>query len=88
MSTHRMFTVRNNKTGKTYSIDEEAMKKLKADKKDVKYTIVDERVAVTTRQTTMIPPEIREATAGAQRAIAGLAGEPTKEQPAKPKGKA
>lgn len=84
MSTHRMFTVRNNKTGKTYSIDEDAMKRLKADKKDVKYTIVDERVAVTRPQTTMIPPEIREATAGAQRAIAGL----TNEQPAKPKGKA
>ena len=82
-----MFTVRNNKTGKTYSIDEEAMKKLKAEKKETKYTIVDERVAVTTRQTTMIPPEIREATAGAKRAISELAGE-TQEQPAKPKGKA
>lgn len=70
-----MYKLRSNKTGAEHFVDEDGMKKIKVLGWETRYTIVDERVAVTGKQTTMIPDEIKEAARGAATAVGNLLGE-------------
>lgn len=77
-TTHRIYTVRNNKTGKSYQVDADGMAKISGSKElQTKFTVIDERVAVTGPQSSMIPPEISEGVRKAVREVTAAKEQPT-----------